>query len=49
MLELLVLGLIPGTNIQINFGVIADIVTAVLVVLAAPRILRYVESRRQFK
>ncbi len=49
MLEFLVLGLVPGTNIQINFGAVFDVVTAVLVVVAAPRVLRYAESRKQLK
>ena len=49
MLEFLVLGLIPGTNIQINFGIVADTMTAIAVVAATPRLLRYAESRRQLK
>lgn len=47
MLEFLVLGLVPGTNIQINFGLLLDIGTAVLVIVFTPRLLRYAEQRKQ--
>lgn len=46
MLNFLVLGLVPGTNLQINFDMIVDVLTAVMVILLAPRILRELESRR---
>ena len=46
MLEFLVLGLIPGTNTQINFDIVIDVLTAVAVIVIAPRLLREIESRR---
>ncbi|MCA9330959.1 hypothetical protein KC957_02845 [Candidatus Saccharibacteria bacterium] len=46
MLNFLVLGLIPGTNLQINFDMILDLLITVVVILLAPRILRDLETRR---
>lgn len=47
MLQFLVLGIVPGTNIQINFGQIIDVIVTVLVVMYTPRILRYAEQRKR--
>lgn len=46
MLQFLVLGLIPGTHIQISFDMIIDVFTVLLVILYTPRILRYAEQRK---
>jgi len=47
MLEFLVLGRIPGTNLQINFYLIFDLLIAALVIVLTPRVLRYAEQRKQ--
>ena len=45
MLNFLVLGLIPGTNLQINFDMIIDLLITVAVIILAPRMLRDLETR----
>lgn len=47
MLQLIVLGLVPGTNVQITFSLIIDVLTVVAVVALTPRILRYAEQRKR--
>lgn len=46
MLQFLVLGIIPGTHIQISFDMIVDILAVVLVIVYTPRVLRYAEQRK---
>ena len=45
MLDFLVLGLVPGTNFQINFDMLTDMLVAVAVVIVTPRILRALEAK----
>ena len=45
MLNFLVLGLIPGTNIQINFDLVVDVLVAGMVIALAPRLLHNLEQR----
>ncbi len=47
MLQFLVLGMIPGTHIQISFDMIIDLLVVVGVVMYTPRVLRYAEQRKQ--
>lgn len=47
MLQFLVLGLVPGTGIQINFGQIVDVLTICAVALTTPHLLRYAEERKK--
>lgn len=47
MLNFLVLGLIPGTNIQINFDFVVDLLIAGMVVAISPRLLHNLEARTQ--
>lgn len=46
MLQFLVLGIIPGTHIQISFDMIIDVLATVLVIMYTPRVLRYAEERK---
>jgi hypothetical protein len=47
MLQFIVLGLVPGTNLQITFSIVIDVLTAIAVVVFTPRILHYAEERKR--